>query len=56
MDKVKDEVLSHLSEKHINYFILWSSLINLEEVSERPTSKSVEDLLTSAPAQRLVVS
>ncbi|XP_044761350.1 DNA replication ATP-dependent helicase/nuclease DNA2 isoform X2 [Coccinella septempunctata] len=49
---IKDEVLSHLTEAHINYFIHWSSLINLVEVSEKSTSKSAQEILTMAPLER----
>ncbi|XP_045462614.1 DNA replication ATP-dependent helicase/nuclease DNA2 [Harmonia axyridis] len=49
---IKDSVLSHLTEEHINYFILWSSLVNLEEVSEKSCSKPVQDILIKAPTER----
>ncbi|KAK9881525.1 hypothetical protein WA026_016406 [Henosepilachna vigintioctopunctata] len=50
--KVREEMLSHLEEQHLNYFIHWSSLINLEEVECNSSSKLVQEIYRRSPKQR----
>lgn len=50
LDNVKDEVLQHLNDSHIEYFIHWSNLLDLE-VSEK-TGKDLKFVFTQSPQER----
>lgn len=53
LKSVQDKVLGHLSEDHLKYFILWSSLLTLESM-QRVDFKSFREVFTVEADLRLV--
>lgn len=43
---MQDEVLGHLSEEHLKYFIHWSSLLAMEAMHRTADEKSFREVFT----------
>lgn len=50
IQEVQKTVISHLSQKHLEYFMRWSNCLNMEAESDK-MSKSVRQIYT-IPAQK----
>ncbi|XP_067015687.2 DNA replication ATP-dependent helicase/nuclease DNA2 [Anabrus simplex] len=51
MRQLVPEATSHLTAKHVDYLMLWTALVQLEE-AERRAKSSLQDLWCKTPAQR----